>query len=58
MARESGNEHIEANKQSWGTLAKDHYETFRARLLANETTLSPTQIQELGDISDKRLIHL
>ena len=52
------NEYIEANKQSWGQLSRDHYETFKARLLAEETTLSPTQIQELGDIRGKRLIHL
>ncbi|MBN1877991.1 MAG: class I SAM-dependent methyltransferase [Anaerolineae bacterium] len=52
------NEYIEANKQSWGMIAKDHYETFKARLLAHKTTLSQTQIQELGDIAGKRLIHL
>jgi SAM-dependent methyltransferase len=52
------NEYIKANKASWGALSKDHYETFRARLLANETTLSQTQIQELGNIQGKRLIHL
>ena len=52
------NEYIQANKQSWGGLAKDHYETFRARLLAHETTLSQTQIEELGDVRGKRLIHL
>ena len=42
-------EYIEANKQSWGTLAEDHYQTFKARLLANETLLNSTQIEELGD---------
>ena len=52
------NEYIKANKQSWGTLAEDHYHTFKTRLLAGETTLSPTQIEELGDIAGKRLIHL
>ena len=52
------NEHIETNRQSWGALSRDHYETFRARLLANESTLSQTQIQELGDIRGKTLIHL
>jgi SAM-dependent methyltransferase len=52
------NEYIDANKRSWGALSKDHYEVFRARLLANQYTLSPTQIQELGDIRGKRLIHL
>jgi SAM-dependent methyltransferase len=51
-------EYIEANRQSWGTLAKDHYRTFRAKLLAGETTLNPTQIEELGDVTGKKLIHL
>ncbi|MGC9393902.1 MAG: class I SAM-dependent methyltransferase [Anaerolineae bacterium] len=50
--------YIEANKQSWGIIAQDHYETFKARLLVNETTLSQTQIEELGDIAGKKLIHL
>jgi SAM-dependent methyltransferase len=52
------NKYIEANKQSWGTLSRDHYETFKARLLANENLLNPTQVEELGDIAGKRLIHL
>jgi SAM-dependent methyltransferase len=52
------NDYIEANKQSWGALAPDHYETYQRLLLAGETTLSPTQIEELGDIRGKRLIHL
>ncbi|MBN2390127.1 MAG: class I SAM-dependent methyltransferase [Anaerolineae bacterium] len=51
-------EYIEANKQSWGVIAKDHYEAFKARLLANESTLSQTQIEELGDVIGKKLIHL
>ena len=52
------NEYIEANRQSWATLAKDHYETFKARLLAGESTLNETQMRELGDVSGKRFIHL
>ena len=52
------NEYIEANKQSWATIAKEHYETFRAILLANESTVSQTQLQELGEIKGKTLIHL
>jgi SAM-dependent methyltransferase len=52
------NEYIEANKSSWATIAQEHYENFKAVLLANETTLSQTQIQELGDIAGKKLIHL
>ena len=52
------NEYIEANKQSWATIAKEHYETFRAILLANESTVSQTQLQELGELKGKTLIHL
>jgi len=52
------NEYVKANKRSWGVIAKDHYEVFKARLLANETTLSQTQIRELGNVAGKRLIHL
>jgi SAM-dependent methyltransferase len=52
------NEYVEANKHGWATIAKEHYETFRAILLANESTLSQTQIQELGEIKGKTLIHL
>jgi SAM-dependent methyltransferase len=51
-------DYIEANKRSWGTLSREHYATFKQRLLENETTLSQTQIQELGDIRSKKLIHL
>jgi SAM-dependent methyltransferase len=51
-------DYIEANKRSWGLIAREHYETFKARLAAQETTLSPTQIEELGDIRGKRLIHV
>lgn len=50
--------YIEVNKQSWATIANDHYETFRSMLSVNKSTLSQTQIQELGNIEGKRLIHL
>jgi SAM-dependent methyltransferase len=52
------NEFIEANKHSWATIAKEHYNTFKTILSANESTLCQTQIQELGDIKGKTLIHL
>jgi SAM-dependent methyltransferase len=52
------NKYIQANKRSWATLSKDHYETFRSRLLANQSTLSPTQIEDLGELEGKALIHL
>lgn len=52
------NKYIEANKQSWATIAQDHYQAFKTRLSQEETTLSDTQRHELGDISGKKLIHL
>ncbi|MBN1887261.1 MAG: class I SAM-dependent methyltransferase [Thermoflexales bacterium] len=49
---------IEANKQAWGLLSQDHYETFRKCLRENHSTLSPIIQAELGDIAGKTLIHL
>jgi SAM-dependent methyltransferase len=51
-------DYIEANKRSWSLIAEEHYEIFKARLLADAYTLGPTQIRELGDIRGKRLIHI
>ncbi|MBN1136512.1 MAG: class I SAM-dependent methyltransferase [Anaerolineae bacterium] len=52
------NEYIEANKRSWSTLSADHYAHYRAILLTGRSTLNQTEIEELGDIRGKRLIHL
>ncbi len=52
------NEHIEANKRSWATIAKDHYQTFRKSLAQKQSLLSEIQTRELGDINGKSLIHL
>jgi len=49
---------IAANKEAWGLLAKDHYETYRQRLRENQSTLSEIIRRELGDIRGKTLIHL
>jgi SAM-dependent methyltransferase len=49
---------MKANKRGWATLAREHYETFRSILSANRSTLSPTQVRELGNIEGKKLIHL
>jgi len=51
-------EFIEANKQSWATIAKEHYQEFKRILSRNESTLHETQMQELGDVNGKMLIHL
>lgn len=50
--------HIEANRRAWAMIAKEHYEAFRQFLFQHQSTLNATQVQELGDISGKRLIHL
>jgi len=52
------NEFIEANKHSWATIAAEHYKTFKTVLSAKESTLNQTEIEELGDINGKTLIHL
>jgi SAM-dependent methyltransferase len=52
------NEFIEANKQSWATLAQDHYEVFKKQLQEKDTLLRQTQIEELGNLQGKKLIHL
>ena len=51
-------EYIEANKSSWGSIAAEHYQTFKKMLSANEPILNPVQIQELNNIQDKKVIHL
>jgi len=51
-------DYIEANKQSWATIAEEHYKTFKSILSANESTLGQSQIRELGNIRGKKLIHL
>jgi SAM-dependent methyltransferase len=51
-------DYIEANRRSWATIAREHYETFKRRLSENESTLDALQVEELGDIRGKRLIHL
>ncbi|MFH1998807.1 MAG: class I SAM-dependent methyltransferase [Planctomycetota bacterium] len=52
------NDYIEANKKSWAMIAGEHYEAFKKALSQNESTLSKTQKQELGDLKGKTLIHL
>ncbi len=49
---------IEANRRTWGLIAEDHYNTYKAQLAQKESLLSEVQKQELGDIRGKSLIHL
>ena len=52
------NEYIDANRNSWGRVAEDHYKAFKRFLSGNASTLSETVRTELGDIEGKKLIHL
>jgi SAM-dependent methyltransferase len=49
---------IEANRDSWNLLAKDHYAVFKQALMEHETLLNSDIIDELGDIKGKSLIHM
>ena len=48
---------MDANRRSWAILAREHYETYKARLSQHTSILNPAQIQELGDVQGKTLIH-
>jgi len=49
---------IEANKSTWGLLAKDHYEYCKNGLQKKKFSLGKIIEDELGDISGKSIIHL
>ena len=48
----------EANKATWGLLAKDHYEHCKKMLQENKSSLGRIIESELGDVSGKEIIHL
>lgn len=49
---------IDANKEAWALIAKDHYQHFREALSREESLLNEVITRELGDVSGKSLIHL
>ncbi len=49
---------IEANKQAWSKLSKDHYIHYKEKLLRHELKLNPMVDAELGDIKGKKILHL
>ena len=49
---------IEMNKAAWSLLSKEHYETFKKRLIEEDTLINKNILSELGDIKNKSLIHL
>ena len=49
---------VEANKNAWGLLSKDHFEHYKQELMDNKPHLSKIIEEEIGDISGKTIIHL
>ena len=49
---------FEANKQAWDLLAEDHYHSFKQQLENQQSLLNPIIEKEIGDITNKTLIHL
>jgi len=49
---------IEANKEAWNLLAKDHYENYKKKLASENSLISSIITEELGDINGKKIIHL
>lgn len=49
---------INSNKEAWGQLSKDHYNTFLNQYRKNRFQLNSYIQQELGDINGKKIIHL
>ena len=49
---------INFNKEAWGQLSKDHYNTYLNRYRNNEVQLNSFIQQELGDVRGKEIIHL
>jgi hypothetical protein len=47
----NNNKYIEANKEAWGKLSKDHYNRFKENLRDPEFKLNPIVEKELGDIN-------
>jgi len=49
---------IESNKHAWGQLSAEHYKTFKKRLSDGSHKLNKYILNELGDLEDKKIIHL
>ena len=49
---------IEANKHAWGQVSEDHYKSFKCALKNGTHKFNPYIKDDLGDLSDKKIIHL
>ena len=52
------NPYMKHNEEAWNLLSEAHYQTFLKRYETHRILLSPTIVDELGDINGKNLIHL
>ncbi|MFP4661425.1 MAG: class I SAM-dependent methyltransferase, partial [Halanaerobiales bacterium] len=49
---------IDANKKAWSLLSKDHYEHYKKILEEDRYDFNPIVLDELEDISGKKVLHL
>lgn len=49
---------IQANKEAWSKISKDHYEHFKVLLSRADFKLNPIVEEELGDVCGKKILHL
>jgi len=49
---------IESNKYAWSQISEDHYIHYKNLLLEEKHQLNPYIINEIGDLSKKKIIHL
>lgn len=49
---------IEQNKHAWGLIAEDHYNHFKKQFEDGKYLFNPIILKELGNISDKKILHL
>lgn len=49
---------IEANKHAWSQISRDHYESYKKKLLNGKHKFNPYIKKEIGDLTGKSVIHL
>jgi hypothetical protein len=49
---------VQSNKHAWSQVSEDHYHAFKARYAHDTHHLSAVIVDELGDLTGKRILHL
>ena len=49
---------VQSNKHAWSQVSEDHYHAFKERYAQDAHHLSSVIVNELGDLSGKRILHL